>query len=112
MTDHNVPPALRLRAAECAFAVAIKGIEIEDILDRLEALERAPTADLRSDEEHRRANEHLRKPSIWRAAPNRHAERPIDAVEHETDWHARSTGCRRTWMRSSPVRYCRRDLRS
>jgi len=42
MTDQNVPPAVRLRAAECAFALAVKGIETEDILERLEALERAP----------------------------------------------------------------------
>ena len=31
MTDTNVPPAVRLRAAECVFDRAIQGIELEDI---------------------------------------------------------------------------------
>jgi hypothetical protein len=30
MTDRNVPPAVRLRAAECVFEHAIKGVELED----------------------------------------------------------------------------------
>lgn len=41
MTDPNVPGAVRLRAAECVFTHAIKGIEIEDIEARLSDLERA-----------------------------------------------------------------------
>jgi hypothetical protein len=41
MTDPSVPPAVRLRAAECVFVQAIKGIEIEDIETRLAALEQA-----------------------------------------------------------------------
>src|ERR1700689_5301539 len=41
MTDPNVPPAVRLRAAECVFVQAIKGIEREDIGTRLAALEYA-----------------------------------------------------------------------
>ena len=44
MTDPNVPAAVRLRAAECVFTHAIKGIELESIEERLTALERA-TAD-------------------------------------------------------------------
>ena len=43
MTDPNVPAAVRLRAAECVFDHAIKGIELEDIEARLAELER--TAD-------------------------------------------------------------------
>jgi hypothetical protein len=39
MTDPNVPPAVRLRAAENVFAHAIKGIELEDIEARLTQLE-------------------------------------------------------------------------
>jgi hypothetical protein len=39
MTDPNVPAAVRLRAAECVFDRAIKGIEIEDIEERVAALE-------------------------------------------------------------------------
>jgi hypothetical protein len=41
MTDPNVPAAVRLRAAECVFDNAIKGIEREDIEGRLAALEEA-----------------------------------------------------------------------
>ena len=41
MTDPNVPAAVKLRAAECVFAHAIKGIELEDIEARLAELERA-----------------------------------------------------------------------
>lgn len=41
MTDSNVPPAVRLRAAECVFDRAIKGVELEDIEARLSELERA-----------------------------------------------------------------------
>jgi hypothetical protein len=40
MTDPNVPAAVKLRAAECVFAHAIKGIELEDIETRLAELER------------------------------------------------------------------------
>jgi hypothetical protein len=39
MTDPDVPAAVRLRAAEGVFSVALKGIEIEDIDVRLAALE-------------------------------------------------------------------------
>ena len=39
MTDLNVPAAVRLRAAECVFDHAIKGIELEDLDTRLTALE-------------------------------------------------------------------------
>ena len=41
MTDPNVPAAVRLRAAECVFGHAIKGIELEDIEARVSELERA-----------------------------------------------------------------------
>ncbi|SRR6266404_3979897 len=41
MTDPNTPAAVRLRAAECVFGLAVKGIEIEDIETRLSELERA-----------------------------------------------------------------------
>jgi transposase-like protein len=41
MTDPKVPAAVKLRAAECVFAHAIKGIELEDIETRLTELERA-----------------------------------------------------------------------
>ncbi|MBZ5600921.1 MAG: hypothetical protein LAO79_01290 [Acidobacteriia bacterium] len=41
MTDPNVPAAVRLRAAECVFAHAIRGIELEDIEERLAQLERS-----------------------------------------------------------------------
>jgi hypothetical protein len=41
MTDPNVPAAVRLRAAECVFDRAIKGVELEDIDARVRELERA-----------------------------------------------------------------------
>jgi len=44
MTDPNVPAAVKLRAAECVFAHAIKGIELEDIETRVTELERAAGA--------------------------------------------------------------------
>jgi hypothetical protein len=40
MTDPNVPAAVKLRAAECVFDRAMKGIEIEDIEARVAELER------------------------------------------------------------------------
>jgi len=39
MADPNVPAAVRLRAAECVFDHAIRGIELEDIEARVAALE-------------------------------------------------------------------------
>ena len=46
MTDPNAPAAVRLRAAEYVFEIAMKGIELEDIDARLAALEAAaPEAD-------------------------------------------------------------------
>ena len=51
MTDPNAPAAVRLRAAECVFTHAIKGIELEDIETRLTELERAAEA---TKDEHRR----------------------------------------------------------
>jgi transposase-like protein len=44
MTDTNVPPAVRLRAAECVFDRAIQGIELEDIEARVMALEQTASA--------------------------------------------------------------------
>jgi hypothetical protein len=44
MTDPNVPAAVKLRAAECVFDRAIKGIEMEDIEARVSELERAAEA--------------------------------------------------------------------
>src|SRR6202521_3740619 len=44
MTDPNVPAAVRLRAAECVFDMAMKGIETEDIETRVSGLERAAEA--------------------------------------------------------------------
>src|ERR1700674_83633 len=44
MTDPNVPAAVRLRAAECVFDMAVKGIETEDIEARVAELERAAEA--------------------------------------------------------------------
>ena len=41
MTDPNVPAAVRLRAAEGVFDIALKGIDQEDIEARLAALEAA-----------------------------------------------------------------------
>ena len=51
MTDPNVPAAVKLRATECVFAHAIKGIELEDIETRLTQLERA--ADTTKDRRNR-----------------------------------------------------------
>jgi len=45
MTDPSVPAAVRLRAAEAVFGLSIKGIETEDILERLAALEQANAND-------------------------------------------------------------------
>ena len=44
MTDPNIPAAVRLRAAECVFDRAVKGIEIEDIEARVSELERTMEA--------------------------------------------------------------------
>ena len=44
MTDMNIPAAVRLRAAECVFDRAFKGIELEDIEARVSELERASEA--------------------------------------------------------------------
>ena len=44
MTDPNVPAAVKLRAAECVFDRAFKGVELEDIEERVSALERAAEA--------------------------------------------------------------------
>ncbi|HXP86861.1 MAG TPA: hypothetical protein VN841_19185 [Bryobacteraceae bacterium] len=41
MTDPSVPATVRLRAAECVFDLAVKGVEIEDIEVRVSELERA-----------------------------------------------------------------------
>jgi hypothetical protein len=41
MVDASAPPAVRLRAAECVFDRAIRGVELEDIEARLAALEQA-----------------------------------------------------------------------
>jgi hypothetical protein len=41
MTDPNAPPAVRLRAAECVFDYALKGIDLEDTDVRLSQLEAA-----------------------------------------------------------------------
>jgi len=41
MTDPNVPAAVRLRAAETVFSLAMKGIDQEDIEARVAALELA-----------------------------------------------------------------------
>jgi hypothetical protein len=41
MTDSNVPASVKLRAAEGVFALALKGIETEDIETRVSELERA-----------------------------------------------------------------------
>ena len=41
MTDPKVPPAVRLRVAECVFEHAIKGVELEDIEARLAAGEQS-----------------------------------------------------------------------
>jgi hypothetical protein len=44
MTDPNVPAAVKLRAAECVFDRAFKGVELEDIEVRVAALEGAAQA--------------------------------------------------------------------
>ena len=44
MVDPNVPAAVRLRAADCIFDHAAKGIEIEDIEERVSELERNTAA--------------------------------------------------------------------
>jgi hypothetical protein len=44
MTDPNVPVAVKLRAAECVFDRAFKGVELEDIEVRVVALEGAAKA--------------------------------------------------------------------
>ena len=44
MTDPNVPAAVKLRAAECVFDRAFKGVELEDIEVRVAALEEAAKA--------------------------------------------------------------------
>jgi len=44
MTDPNVPAAVRLRAAECVFDRAFKGVKLEDIEERVSELERAADA--------------------------------------------------------------------
>ncbi|MGA2714161.1 MAG: hypothetical protein ABSG41_13725 [Bryobacteraceae bacterium] len=41
MVDANVPAAVRLRAAECVFDRAVKGVEIEDVEVRVATLEQA-----------------------------------------------------------------------
>ena len=41
MADPNVPAAVRLRAAECVFDRAFKGVELENIEARVAMLERA-----------------------------------------------------------------------
>jgi hypothetical protein len=45
MTDPSVPAAVRLRAAECVFGMAVKGIETEDIEARVAELERERAAE-------------------------------------------------------------------
>ncbi len=44
MTDQNVPPAVKLRAAEAVFSLALKGVEVEDIDMRVAALEASAEA--------------------------------------------------------------------
>ena len=44
MTDPNVPAAVKLRAAECVFDRAFKGVELEDIEVRVAVLEGAAKA--------------------------------------------------------------------
>ena len=44
MTDPNIPAAVRLRAAECVFDRAFKGVELEDIEARVSELERTMEA--------------------------------------------------------------------
>ena len=52
MTDPNVPAAVKLRAAECVFTHAIKGVELEDIETRLANLGRS--AEATKDDQRRR----------------------------------------------------------
>jgi hypothetical protein len=47
MTDPSVPAAVKLRAAECVFDRAFKGVELEDIEARVAALEGAAKANQR-----------------------------------------------------------------
>lgn len=49
MTDPNVPAAVRLRAAECVFDHAIKGVELEDIESRVSELERVTKESKQAD---------------------------------------------------------------
>ncbi len=44
MTDQNVPPAVKLRAAEAVFGLALRGVEVEDIDTRVAALEASAEA--------------------------------------------------------------------
>jgi hypothetical protein len=44
MSDPNVPSAVKLRAAECVFDRANKGVELEDIEARVAEFERAAEA--------------------------------------------------------------------
>ena len=44
MTDPNISAAVKLRAAECVFDRAFKGVELEDIEARVSDLERAAEA--------------------------------------------------------------------
>ena len=44
MTDPNSPAAVKLRAAECVFDRAFKGVELEDVEARVADLERAADA--------------------------------------------------------------------
>lgn len=41
MVDPGVPPAVRLRAAECVMTHAMKSIELENVLIRIQALEQS-----------------------------------------------------------------------
>lgn len=50
MTDPNLPAAVRLRAAEYVFEIAMKRIELEDIDTRLAALEAAAPMRIEADE--------------------------------------------------------------
>jgi hypothetical protein len=52
MVDANVPPAVRLRAAECVFDRGLKAVELEDVEIRVAALEVA--AQLEADGKHSR----------------------------------------------------------
>jgi hypothetical protein len=69
MTDPNVPAAVRLRAAESVLAHSIKGIEVEDILERLPTLEEAAPPENRKDERDLQTDspsgEAIRAPFRW-----------------------------------------------